>query len=116
MSLAVVVTSSLLAAVLAFAALRKLSHREEVVQSYMRVGVPRDKLDYLAAILLVGAGGLAIGLFWAPIGVAATIGVIVYFLLAVAAHLRADDARNLPTPGAIELVAIATLALRLASH
>ena len=105
----------LLAAALAYAAVRKLSHRPEVVQAYVRVGVPEEKLGYLAVILLAGAGGLVIGLYWAPIGIAAAIGVICYFVLAVAAHIRADDLANLPTPAAIELFAIAALVLRLAT-
>jgi DoxX-like family len=115
MTFAAAVVSVVLAALLAFAAVRKLSHREEVVQSYERVGVPREKLDYLAWILLAGAAGLLLGLFWAPLGIAAAIGVVVYFVLAVAAHIRHHDERNLPTPIAIEALAIAALTLRVAS-
>jgi hypothetical protein len=107
------VVSTLLAAALAYAAVRKLSHRPEVVRSYSRVGVPEDRLDHLAVILLAGAAGLLVGLAWAPIGIAAAIGVIVYFLLAVAAHVRADDLQNVATPVVIELVAVAALVLQL---
>jgi hypothetical protein len=115
MFVATVIVSTLLAAALAFAAIRKLSHRPEVVATYVRVGVPEDKLDYLAIILLAGAAGLIVGLFWAPIGVAAAMGVVCYFVLAVAAHIRADDMENLATPLAIELIAAAALVLRLAT-
>lgn len=115
MFFATVIVSALLASTLGFSAVRKLSHRPEVVQTYVRVGVPEDKLDYLAVILLAGAAGLVLGLVWAPIGVAAGIGVVTYFLLAVAAHVRADDTRNLPAPLLIELVAAAALALRVAT-
>jgi hypothetical protein len=115
MFLATAVISSLLAATLAYAAVRKLSHRPEVVASYARVGVPEDRLDHLAAILLTGAAGLVAGLFWAPIGVAASLGVVAYFLLAIAAHVRAGDTENLPTPAVIELVAVAALVLRVAT-
>ena len=115
MFLATIVVSALLAALMAFAAIRKLSHRPEVVQTYERVGVPEDKLNYLAFILLAGAGGLILGVFWAPVGIAATIGGVCYFLLAIASHIRADDARNLPTPVAIELIAVAALVLRFAT-
>ena len=112
---ATVAISILLAATVTFAAFRKLSHRTEVVRSYARVGVPEDKLDRLAVLLLAGAAGLLLGLAWAPIGIAAAIGLIAYFVLAVAAHVRADDLKNLPTPAAIELLALAALALRLAT-
>jgi DoxX-like family len=103
------IISCLLAALLVFTAVRKLSHRPEVVATYTRVGVPEDKLDSLAWILLAGAAGLLAGLFWPPIGVAAGIGLVVYFLLAIAAHVRYRDARNLPTPVAMELLAVASL-------
>lgn len=113
MSVATVIVSVLLAALLAFAAIRKLGHQERVVETYTRVGVPEDKLDYLAIILLAGAAGLILGLVWAPLGVAAAIGVTCYFIFAIAFHIRAHDVRNLPTPVAIEAIAVAALILRL---
>ena len=85
MFLATVIVSALLAFTLGFSAMRKLSHRPEVVQTYVRVGVPEDKLDYLAVILLAGAAGLVLGLVWAPLGVAAGIGVVTIELVAAAA-------------------------------
>jgi uncharacterized membrane protein YbjE (DUF340 family) len=112
---AAAVISSLLAAVLAFSALRKLSHRPEVVATYTRVGVPEDKLDSLAFVLLAGAVGLVVGEFWGPLGVAAAAALVVYFLLAIGAHIRADDAVHLPTPIVIELMAVAALVLRVGS-
>jgi DoxX-like family len=115
MTVATAIVSVLLASLLVFTAVRKLSHRTEVVQTYVRVGVPEDKLDYLAVILLAGAAGLLVGLLWAPIGVTATIGLVVYFLLAIGAHIGAGDSENLPTPVAIELTSAAALGLRLAT-
>jgi hypothetical protein len=112
---AALIVSSLLAMALVFSAIRKLSHRPEVVRTYVRVGVPEARLDHLAIILLAGAAGLVAGLFWAPIGLAAAVGVVVYFLLAIAAHVRAGDQEHLPTPVVIEGIALAALALRLAS-
>ena len=106
----------LLFGAVAYAEVRKLSHRPEVVQSYGRVGVPEDQLNYLAAILLIGAARLVAGRLWAPIGIAATLGVIAYFVLAAVAHIRADDLDHLPTPVAIELLAVPALALRLATQ
>jgi hypothetical protein len=107
--------SILLAVLLAYAAVRKLSHRAPVVDSYRRVGVPEDKLNALAVILLSGAAGLLAGLWWAPIGVAAATGVVCYFIVAAGFHVRAGDARNLLTPIALGVLAAAVLALRLAT-
>ncbi len=109
----VVLLSVVLVAPLLFAAIRKLSHREEVVRSYAMVGVSEDKLNSLAVILLAGAAGLIAGLFWEPIGVAATVGVVCYFALAVAAHLRFHDEQHLATPLVILLLAAAVLLLRV---
>jgi DoxX-like protein len=115
MFVATAIVSVLLAALLVFSASRKLSHQAPIVQSYVRVGVPEDKLNHLAFILLVGAAGLLLGLVWAPIGVAATIGVICYFSGAVAFHIRANDADNLPRPLAFVVIAVVALGLRLAT-
>jgi DoxX-like family len=114
MSAATTITSIFLAALLTYSAITKLSHQERFVQGYIRVGVPEDKLDYLAIILLAGAAGLVLGLLWAPIGVVAAIGVILYFLVAMTFHIRADDAEHLPTPLVIALIASAVLVLQLA--
>lgn len=115
MFLAAAIVSVLFAALLGFSAARKLTHQEQIVQSYVRVGVPEDKLDHLAMVLLAGAAGLLLGLVWAPIGVAAAIGLICYFIGAIAFHVRADDTRNLPTPLAFAIFAGVALVLRLAT-
>jgi DoxX-like family len=115
MFVAAAAVTVLLAALLVFSAIRKLSHREEVVQTYVRVGVPEDRLDRLAFVLLAAAAGLVIGLLWAPLGVAAGIGVVGYFAAAVVAHVRADDTKHLPAPVAYALIAMVALALRLAA-
>jgi hypothetical protein len=116
MSAATAIVSALLATLMAYSAARKLSHRPRFIEGYLRVGVPEDKLNYLAAVLLAGAAGLILGLLWAPIGVAAAIGVVLYFSLAVVAHIRADDARNLPTPLTFLALGTAALVLQLAAR
>jgi DoxX-like family len=112
MSAITAVVTVLLAAVLSAAAIRKLTHREDVVAAYAKVGVPEERLNHLASILLLGAVGLLLGLAWTPIGIAAGIGVVVYFLLAIAAHVRHHDTDNLPTPIAVEVIAIAAVVLQ----
>jgi hypothetical protein len=107
------IVCGLLAALLAAVAAMKLTHRPSVVASYARVGVPEHKLDLLAALLLAGATGLIVGLFVRPIGVAAALGVVAYFVGAIVAHVRAGDTRRLATPIVLELLAIAALALQI---
>lgn len=115
MFVAAVIVSTLLAGLLTYSAVQKLSHAERVVQAYAAAGVPEYKLNLLATILLTGAAGLLVGLLWAPIGVAAAIGLVVYFLVAVGFHIRANDLKNSPTPVLLAALAATALALRLGS-
>ena len=115
MYLATAVVSALLAALMSYAAARKLTHRPEVVESYLRAGVPEAKLDLLAIVLFAGAAGLLAGLIWAPIGIAAGAATLVYFAVAVGFHIRTGDGANLPTPLALAVMAAAATALRLAT-
>jgi hypothetical protein len=115
MSTAATIASVVLAVLLVAAAARKLTHSPEVVESYRLAGVPEERLNLLALVLIAGGAGLLLGVIWAPIGIAAAIGVVVYFVGAIASHLRAGDAAHLPTPIALEAIAIATLALLIAS-
>ena len=115
MFFATVIVSALLAVLLAYSAIRKLSHDEQVVEGYVRAGVPEDKLNCLAATLLAAAAGLIAGLVWAPLGVAAASGLVVYFIAAIGFHIRAGDTKNLPTPLVMALLAAAALTLRVAS-
>ena len=115
MFLAAITLYVLVASLLVFAAIRKLSHRPDVVRAYARAGVPEAWLNPLAVMLLGGATGLVLGIFWAPLGVAAAICVAIYFLVAIGFHIRAGDLRNLGTPAAIEVLIVAALALRFAS-
>jgi hypothetical protein len=115
MFVATATVSAILAALMVYAAVRKLSHQEHVVASYRRAGVPPNWLTYLAAVLIIGAAGLLAGLASAPVGIAAAIGTTAYFLAAIAFHIRAGDTRNLPTPITMALLATAVLVLHLST-
>jgi hypothetical protein len=64
---------------------------------------------------VAGALGLIIGLWVPALGVAAGVGVVLYFIGAVVAHLRADDS-NIGPALALGLVAVAAVVLRLISR
>lgn len=115
MFIATIVVSVILAALLAMAASMKLRRNEELVQNYIRLGVPVDKLNYLAFVLLAGAAGLLLGLVWGTIGVAAAIGVVLYFLGAIGVHLRAKDTKGLGAPATYLVLGIVALTLRVAT-
>ncbi|MEV6110189.1 DoxX family protein [Streptomyces sp. NPDC051940] len=111
---AIVIVAVVLAALLAVSAALKLSHRPDVVAGYARVGVPEERLNALAGLLLAGAAGLLAGLFLKPLGVAAAACLTCYFLLACAAHVRSRDTAHLPTPLVLLALAAAELLLLLA--
>ncbi|WP_281689784.1 DoxX family protein [Pseudonocardia thermophila] len=112
MFIATAVVSVVLAALLLVSAHGKLTREPKQMQTLKNVGVPEDKVWLLATAEIAGAAGLLAGLFWWPVGAAAGIGVVLYFIGAVAAHLRVGDKRI--APAAIILVlAVAALAGRL---
>jgi uncharacterized membrane protein YphA (DoxX/SURF4 family) len=115
MYLATVIVSVVLALVLAASATAKLRKDPKLVEGFGALGVPASRLWQLAVLELLGAGGLVIGLFWWPLGVAAAIGVILYFVGAVGTHVRYQDWKGMPPAAGILLVAVVALVLRLAS-
>jgi hypothetical protein len=115
MFIAAVTASVVLAALLVYSAVRKLNHSDEVVRSYSRAGVPERSLNTLAVILMAGAGGLIVGLWWRPLGIAAAACLAVYFAIACGFHIRARDTRNLSTPVTMAVLALTSLVLRIAT-
>jgi hypothetical protein len=98
MFIAAAIISALLAAVLLGSGRAKLVRDKSVVATMNTVGFPLDKLWFLAGAEFAGAAGLVAGLFWWPIGVAAGVGVILYFAGAVGSHLRVRDYKASPPP------------------
>jgi hypothetical protein len=81
------------------------------------VKFPTEKMWSLGIAEFGGAAALAVGLFWWPLGVAAAVCLIAYFIGALAYLLRAGitHAKALAPAAVLLLVAIATLVLRLAT-
>ncbi|MFQ6395336.1 DoxX family protein [Nocardia sp. KC 131] len=115
MFVAVVIISVLLAAMLSMSAYFKITRRPQFVEGYAAIGVPDSWLNPLAALLLAGAAGLLVGLWLAPIGIAAAVGLILYFLGGIGFHAKAKDWKGLPVPTVILVVSIVVLALRIAT-
>lgn len=83
-----------------------------VLGNMAEVGVPRSWLVPLGALKAAGAAGLLIGLLGVEfIGIAAAIGLVLFFTGALIAHLRARVVYNLVGPGAYWLLAMASLVL-----
>ncbi|MFI5764416.1 DoxX family protein [Streptomyces sp. NPDC051563] len=114
MFIAYAVVAGLLALTLAASATFTLQHNPSITESMTKVGVPDSWLPRLATLKAAGAIGLIAGLWLAPLGIAAAIGVTLYFLGAIVFHLRAKD-YNFAPAAVLALVAIAALVLRAAA-
>ncbi|WP_405447459.1 DoxX family protein [Streptomyces achromogenes] len=83
-----------------------------VLANSAEVGVPRAWLPWLATLKTAGAAGLLLGLAGVPvIGVAAATGLVLFFVGAVAAHIRARVYDDIAFPGAYLALAAASLVL-----
>jgi hypothetical protein len=79
------------------------------------VGVPDSWLPFLGFVKGAAAAGLAVGLFWRPLGIAAAVGLVVFFVLAMIAHVRARVFHNIAGPLLFLALSVATLWLMLAA-
>ena len=115
MFIATVIVSLLLAAIALASASLKFRPDSAPARTIMSLGVPPSWLPRLAAAEIAGAVGLIVGLAWAPIGIAAAAGLVVYFVGAIVAHVRADDAANSKNAVLPLVLSIAALVLRIAT-
>jgi DoxX-like family len=85
-----------------------------VVANATAVGVPLSWLPALGAAKAAGAVGLVAGLAGLrPLGIAAATGLVLFFVGAVALHVRAGAYRSIVFPAAFLTLAAASLALAL---
>jgi uncharacterized membrane protein YphA (DoxX/SURF4 family) len=92
----------------------KLRKNEQVLAViHGTVGVPQRHLPVLAGLEIAGAAGILIGLWLEPLGIAAAVGLVAYFLGAVIGHLRVGDTKHIGMPMPPLVLAVIVLALRL---
>ncbi|MFE1953358.1 DoxX family protein [Streptomyces sp. NPDC059524] len=109
-----VIVAALLALACAGSAFATFSRNPQVVSGMTKVGVPDSWLPWLATAKAAGALGLLAGLAVAPLGVAAAVGLVLYFVGAVISHVRVKDFAMAPVV-VLTLLAAAALVLRIAS-
>jgi hypothetical protein len=91
-------------------ALATYARAKFLVDNLGEVSLPDSWLPVLATLQLAGAAGLLLGLLGIPIiGIAAAIGLVLFFTGAVITHLRAGAFRQLPSPVIFLALAAATL-------
>jgi hypothetical protein len=88
----------------------KVARARFVVQNSAEVGVNGKWLPYLATLEGAGVIGLVVGLLgWPLLGLAAAIGLVLFFLGAVGAHVRARVFHNIGFPAVFLALAVASL-------
>jgi hypothetical protein len=114
MRTACLVITPLFAIMVAFSGLGKIRGDPRIVKViHETVGVPLRYLPLLAACEFAGALGLVLGIWWPPLGVAAGIGLVLYFVGAVVSRLRVGDFKGIGPATFMLVVAAGALALRV---
>jgi hypothetical protein len=116
MKAAYVIVTIVTIAANAYATAADLTHAGFIMATMEEVRVPRSWLPPLAALKAAGAAGLLIGLLGArPLGVAAAIGLVLFFAGALATHVRHRVFHNIAFPAAFFALAAASAALAVAA-
>lgn len=102
----------------ACAAVLSFTHHKSVGETAERLRVPASWQVPLGFLLAAGSLGLVAGLAVPVLGTAAGCGLVLYFLCAAGAHIRARDTRLLAWVNwaAFFALAVAALAVSLAHH
>jgi hypothetical protein len=108
--IAYIVVTLLAAAANFFSAGADFVQYPRVAANMDRAGVPRSWMTPLGALKAAGALGLLIGIVVPPIGIAAAIGLMLFFVGAIITHVRA---RFYPFTLAASFLALAAAALLL---
>jgi hypothetical protein len=112
MSTVAVVLYSITIAANAVIAVADFAGAQFVLANSAAVGVPPSWIPGLGLAKAAGAAGLLLGLLGVPaIGPAAGIGLVLFFIGAVAAHVRAGALRTIGVPAAFLALAVATVVL-----
>lgn len=114
MQTAYIIVAGFLALALVSSAIGKLVRAAPVIENLSRAGVTERMYPGLAAVEVIGGCGLLLGIWLPWMGIAAAIGVILYFIGAVGFHIHAKDPNATPAV-ALGLFGAAALVLRVLS-
>jgi hypothetical protein len=108
------VMAVLVALMVAFSGLGKIRRdRRQVKVIHETVGVPLKYFPLLAVCEFAGALGLLAGIWWPTLGVAAAIGLVLYFVGAIVSHLRVGDIKGVGPAVFMLVLAAGALAVRV---
>lgn len=113
MDIAYIVVAILFSLVLLASGTGKIRGMEPIVEGLSSVNVPTTWFPLLGAALLAGAVGLLVGIGVPAIGLAAAVGLVLYFLGAVGWHVKEGDTAGAVRPAPLLLMAVVALVLRI---
>jgi hypothetical protein len=114
MGMAYLVVTVVAAGMAAFSAVGKLRHDPKIVHVVHEiVGVPLNYFPHLAACEIAGAVGLVVGIWLPRVGMAAGIGLVVYFVGAIVSHLRVADWKGIGPAAFMLILSFTALVLRI---
>ncbi len=113
MHIAYIAVTVVVALLVAFSGGAKIGRKPDVVKTIHEViGVPMKYFSLLALLEFAGAVGLVVGIWLPGLGVAAGIGLVIYFVGAVVSHLRVGDLKGIGPAVFMLVLAGGALALR----
>ena len=115
MFIAYVVVAVLLSLLLLVSARGDITRDPKITEQLKAIGVRDSWFLPLGLVKIAGALGLLVGIAYRPLGIAAAIGVVLYFLGAVITHVRAGDKKGVGVPAVIMLFSVAPLVLGIAT-
>jgi hypothetical protein len=115
MFIAYTVAAILLALLMAASGGLLMARTEDMKTTMAALHVPETWFTPLALLKFAGALGLLAGIFYRPLGIAAGIGLVLYFAGAVVAHLRVKDVKGMPVPVVLVVLTAAPVILGIAS-
>lgn len=98
MSITTTIVVILAAAWVGFSAYAVFTHKSWVVDNLADYGVPQRAWPWLGSAKMLGAVGLVVGLWVPAVGIAAAVGLTLYFVGAVLTVLRARAFAHVPFP------------------
>jgi hypothetical protein len=114
-SVAYAVVGLLLALGVLGSAAAQLAGNKVVLANLVHLGLSLRIIPFLATCLIAGGVGLLVGLWYPPLGIAAAVGLVLYFIGALVAHLRKADFKGLPAPTLFLVLAAGALYLQVMS-
>lgn len=111
MHIAYLTVTLLFSSMLIFSAVAMYVRAGWILSSMTRAGVPESWLPMLATLKTAGAVGLLLGLVIPFIGLAAAVGVTLFFVGAIITHVRARWGVFVPVP--FFVMAVGALVLRV---